>query len=131
MNERPTPESDDPINRIDIDCDDSCCTVYTYKDGEEFHGELVSKDFARRLERERDEAREQAEKVRAAFERCKLVNVTTATFWREDDEKMREAIREAHEALNYTLGDSVSFLRTTAIEKSEAALAKLQPFLDQ
>jgi hypothetical protein len=58
MNERPTPESDDPINRIDIDCDDSCCTVYTYKDGKEFHGELVSKDFARRLERERNEARE-------------------------------------------------------------------------
>jgi uncharacterized protein YdhG (YjbR/CyaY superfamily) len=61
-------------------------------------------EYARRLERERDEAREQV-----------------AT--------MREAIREAHEALSYILGDSVSFLRTTAIEKSEAALTKLQPFL--
>jgi hypothetical protein len=48
---------------------------------------------------------------------------------RERIAAMREAIREAHEALFYILGDSVTFLHNTAIEKSEIALAKLQPFL--
>jgi hypothetical protein len=95
MNERPTPETD----------------------GIEFHAmagmmppyNTVPADFARRLERERDEAREQTE-------------------------KMREAIREAHAALGQLdncrifCADSMD-IDNYATDDCDTARAKLQPFL--
>jgi hypothetical protein len=42
-----------------LDCDDSCCAVRVIwsSTGEEFTGDIVPAEFARRLERERDELR--------------------------------------------------------------------------
>lgn len=88
------------------------------------HPQFVFSDFARKLERERDEAREQVE-------------------------AMREAIKEAYEALTGCVDDSGELLAERGwwrdeprcgyqaryeetkqrIEDAEAALAKLQPFL--
>jgi len=78
--------------------------------------EVTAASFAESLERERDEAREQV----AA---------------------MREAIREAHEALDSALQEIAGYQECPGIEitkeddqkyiRIQDALAKLQPFLDQ
>ena len=63
MNERPTPETDARKELITMDCEDSVCGFYVYRDGAEYTGDLVDVEFARRLERERDEARDFAQKI--------------------------------------------------------------------
>ena len=56
MNDRPTPETDAQI--VTMECEDSCCAIYSKLNGSEFEGDVVPYDFARNLERERDELRE-------------------------------------------------------------------------
>lgn len=63
MNKRPTPETDAEVNEL--------VTSNTYN--------MVTASFARRLERERDEARDTAEK--AKIERIKA----TLRFWRKEE----------------------------------------------
>lgn len=87
--QRPTPETDAEVKRIQADQSIFVC--------EEFN---VLSDFTRNLERQRDEARQQLE-------------------------AMREAIKEAHEALEI----SSRSLHGSSYYKAQSALAKLQPFL--
>ena len=55
---RPTPDTDDEASVMTLDCDDSCVEIYIKRNGEYVEGDFVLGDFARKLERERDEARE-------------------------------------------------------------------------
>jgi len=58
-----TPETD--LQILSLDCEDSCCAIYVRNDsGKELDGDVVSADFARRLERERDAMREENRKLR-------------------------------------------------------------------
>lgn len=50
-----------------------------------------------RLERERDEAREQLAYVQAAFDRCKQVGAKTSQLWRNDYEDMAPTIARLQE----------------------------------
>jgi hypothetical protein len=103
MNERPTPETDSLHSGMLSACQDSA-----------IYGFML--EHARRLERERDEARERS----AA---------------------MREAIREAHAALAKTgrclsiwhnaSGSLCQTKDADAIADAELALTKLQPFLQE
>jgi phosphomannomutase len=52
-----TPETDAETTLMTLDCDDSCVEIYIKRDGKVVEGEFILADFARRLERERDEAR--------------------------------------------------------------------------
>ena len=102
MNERPTPETDAAQFEF--------CVGYE-RDGSSKTELFVEYDFARRLERERDEAREQ-------------------------NAAMREAIREAHEAIEEARA-AIAYEAGTwravdpCLPKSSSAITKLQPFLDQ
>jgi hypothetical protein len=60
-----TPETD-LQDDLFVDCDDSCASFWIIKasTGEEFTGDFVPADFARRLERERDQLREAIERAR-------------------------------------------------------------------
>jgi hypothetical protein len=53
-----TPETD-LEDDLFVDCDDSCASLWIIKasTGEEFTGDFVPAEFARRLERERDQLR--------------------------------------------------------------------------
>ena len=66
MSERPTPETD---------------AAYKYWPSE--NAELVDADFARRLERERDEARELADRYRVAYCSLKGDSVPTPFSWED------------------------------------------------
>ena len=55
---RPTPETDAESSAMALDCDDSCLEIYIKRDGSIVYGDIVLADFARKLEQERDEARE-------------------------------------------------------------------------
>lgn len=88
----PTPRTDEEVSHIRVDCDDSCCVVYFYRDGKEFDGDIVPADFARTLERE----------LRAEVER--LIHDKGATngrlqtqYW--EIQQLRAAIDAAEEAL--------------------------------
>lgn len=70
MSERPTPETDAEVNEL--------VTSNTYN--------MVTASFARRLERERDEAREAAEKAKA-YKRV----------MKEDNAKLRRELDEARD----------------------------------
>ena len=52
---QPTPET--ARNIVDIECEDSCCSVYVKLDGKEYVGDLVTIDIANKLERQRDQSR--------------------------------------------------------------------------
>ena len=56
MSDRPTPETDDEALSMDLYCDDAWATVYIKRGGWVVYGDFVLGDFARKLERERDEA---------------------------------------------------------------------------
>lgn len=75
-------------------------------------------NFARKLERERDSY---AAKLVAseAYEAGLLAERNEA----------RELARELRDALEYILGDSVSHLRNTAIERAQAAVTKAKEAL--
>ena len=52
-----TPRTEDRINRISIENEDSCCAIYVKIDGKESDCDLIDADFARQLERELAELR--------------------------------------------------------------------------
>lgn len=81
-------------------------------------GVKVPTEFARKLERERDSY---AAKLVAS-------EAYTAGLLAERDEA-RELARELRDALEYILGDSVSHLRNTAIERAQAAVTKAKEVL--
>jgi hypothetical protein len=49
-----TPETDMEASLLDVSCDDSCCAIYLEKNNVPVL-DVVDVEFARRLERERDE----------------------------------------------------------------------------
>jgi hypothetical protein len=118
MNERPTPETDTETVTTD------------YLTGEP----VVPAAFARRLERERDALREELEDWRNAAKGAE--NPHPAAHMAA----MKEAIREAHSALNNAAGklanpygicqDQTSDEYAAGLD-CENALTKLKPFLDQ
>lgn len=129
-NELPTPETDA-----------ASMPWYGNKDA-------VQGDFARKLERERDEAQAKLSTVYRWIERNHpdgFIDSQThsqnleriADAWHDKIEAMREAIQEAHAALDgclkYMLG--VSFcnldLECETMDSAHHALAKLQPFIKQ
>lgn len=118
MNERPTPETDAVIEV----CSDG---------SNEFHGEWVNADFARRLECERDEARTTAGGfiVKEHQQRSKIAEKDAQIA------EMREAVKDADAALRgclkYMLGLPMpgSDLECEVVDDAHHALAKLKPFL--
>lgn len=56
MNNKPTPVTDEEALLMNLDCDDSCATVYIKRGGLVVYGDFVLGDFARKLERELAEA---------------------------------------------------------------------------
>lgn len=85
-------------------------------------------NLARKLERERDEARNELENLKAcAVHSCHADCQRPACKARRENKAMREAIKEAHKfALdilhNYECGIEIDL-------KCKTALAKLQPFI--
>jgi hypothetical protein len=79
-----------------------------------YAGPGVHANFARKLERERDEARDRAESKHGLW----MAELSRVTELEKQLEAMREAIREAHACLD-----------ARASELIESALAKLQPLL--
>lgn len=67
----PTPRTEDRINRISIENEDSCCSIYVKIDGAESDCDLIDADFARQLERE-------------------LAELRAATAWREISEAPKD-----------------------------------------
>lgn len=63
MSDRHTPETDDEAISMDMYCDDTWATVYIKRGGCVVYGDFVLGDFARKLERERDEALEKYDKL--------------------------------------------------------------------
>jgi len=59
----PTPRTDAETTLMTLDCDDSCVEIYLKRDGKVVEGDFVLADFARKLERERDEARAQLYRI--------------------------------------------------------------------
>lgn len=133
---RPTPETEAETKRIK-DALDSACT-----EGDWPAPVLsVSADFARNLERERDEARAI---VSACMSAMPVGNIQTHTpenlaarigalaaalaAETSENEAMREAIKEAH-ALCKESERTHSFDGEHAIDCVQSVLAKLQPFL--
>jgi DNA repair exonuclease SbcCD ATPase subunit len=133
MNERPTPETDTNVGEWDEG-----------KFWDHPKGRIVEADFARKLERERDEALEtvkqysrQIEKVkdeareskdrisqRAEAIRCELVESEKKI------EAMRTAIRDADAALrSISAHDGPGFPHGTCCNIAGQALATLQPFI--
>ena len=55
VNDNPTPETDAEAVLMNLDCDDSCATVYIERGECVVYGDFVLGDFARKLERERDD----------------------------------------------------------------------------
>lgn len=104
--------------------------------------ETIAPDFARQLERELNDARAELAHWKANHDN--QVKIKSTLIQRpdlgdrapriqkliEENETMREAIREAHEAIQYILEDSVTFLRNSNIEKAQSALTKLHPYTE-
>jgi chromosome segregation ATPase len=62
-----TPETDKSL--LWLSCDDSCCRIYVQDSNEnDVDCDIVSADFARRLERERDDARKENAEMRSTLE---------------------------------------------------------------
>lgn len=130
MNTRPTPETD-----------------AARQDGYTFEAEDLRPaiDFARKLERERDEAREELGELKRDL--SALLNslphgAHDATEGVGIIRTMREAIKEAHEALDAfkmpdwsdltDIGGGTLFsptLKVQNVKDARSALAKLQPFM--
>jgi hypothetical protein len=60
---KPTPETDAETYLTTLDCDDSCVDIYLKRGDKAVEGDFVLADFARKLERERDEARSQLYRI--------------------------------------------------------------------
>lgn len=107
---RPTPETD--IETLN---------VYISFDELEFipekNGELVKADFARKLERERDELREKIIRIKKSHEETE----------REEIESMREAIKETCIVFK-TLSED-QYAPAYYQNVCDNAITKLQPFL--
>lgn len=56
MSYTPTPKTDSEAELTLIDCDDSCIDIYVKRDSKIVYGDIVLADFARKLERELNEA---------------------------------------------------------------------------
>lgn len=52
---RPTPETDARTSQITVQSEDEYCSVEVTLNGEKYDGDIVDADFARNLERQRDE----------------------------------------------------------------------------
>jgi hypothetical protein len=48
-----TPITEAALERIALDCDDSCLPIYVYVDGKEYTGGAIDADTARKLELDR------------------------------------------------------------------------------
>ena len=113
-NERPTPETDA-----------ASMSWYGNKDA-------VQGDFARKLERERDEARSLLAQYSAEREH----NAMQALAHKADADSMRDAIKEAHGAISQCLKYmlklplSGSDAECEVMDDAHHALRKLQPFLN-
>jgi hypothetical protein len=102
MNERPTPETDALSGNL-LDANNELPEYF------EFHknGCFVDSDFARRLERERDEAREQVAAMREAINELQNIADAKPSTW----------------------GEMADQFLPWAQNRARHALAKLQPFL--
>lgn len=121
MNERPTPETDEQING-------KPCTRFAIMAGDSLRDALVPSEFARKLERERDEARKDLAEERHAWEKEREDWQADYAAVATENKAMREAIKEAHQAIKAVpIEYDPRFFR--AGKWSEEALAKLQPFL--
>lgn len=126
--EIPTPRTDAEARLMSLDCDDSCVEIYIKRDGKTIEGDFVDADFARQLERETIALQSQlddltARSIHTCGDHCQRPNCVR----RRENEKMREAIREASKVLmdilkNYECGGLID-------SKCEATLAKLAPFI--
>ena len=122
MSNRPTPETDAAW---------AAAKELRHENGSPAHGWAAMDmcNFARERERERDSY---AAKLVAseAYEAGLLAERDEA---REQLEAMREAIKEASEAILYLLMVSTGYLKRSGdkdiVEDARAALTKLQPFL--
>ena len=84
MSERPTPETDEEALLMDHYCDDTWATVYIKRGGWVVYGDFVLGDFARKLERERDEAREVIREIWQSGDAFLLhVDQETINRWRK------------------------------------------------
>ena len=117
--QRPTPETD----AAEINLGSACG---------QFSEWYVKPDFARKLEHERDEARERAESKHGLW----MAELSRVTGLEKQLEAMREAIKEACEALkaisrstDYAGDHGSAMVATKDAITAKTALAKLQPFL--
>lgn len=120
MNEQPTPETDaqcyDCTYRGDMGGTFTACPGKN-----DPYGDHVSADFARKLERERDEARAKLARIH------RLVGVAEQAK-QEELGAMREAIKEAYTDIAFTIHNH-NLDGETALERAALALAKLKPFI--
>lgn len=110
MNERPTPETDAEVKDFDA--------PWLY---------YVNADFARKLERERDQAQKDLAEERHSWEKEREDWQADYAAVGSENKAMREAIKEAHKFAmdilrNYECGIEIDL-------KCEAVIAKLKPFL--
>lgn len=120
MNTRPTPETDAHTGYFGIDS-------------------AVNADFARQLERERDEAREalttmaklnrsisESRKAHEKnFRRSEVLQLEAA----KKIEEMRVAIQDAHLALSEVMSRSTPYVQSRHVVRMSESLSKLQPLL--
>ena len=71
---RPTPETDAEARLMVLDCDDSCLEVYIKRDGKSIYDDIVLSNFARKLERERDELREAIRESLSELQKSRFVH---------------------------------------------------------
>lgn len=126
MNERPTPETDAAL--LNSDCTYNCGHGF-YKDAKQVawgnEGIVVLADFARKLERERDEAREDLAEERHAWEKEREDWQADYAAVSIENKAMRAAIRDAHRLVHWLYCNSVGLQHRTA----SSALATLAPFV--
>ena len=69
----PTPRTDERIQTIRIENEDSCCAIYVKIGDNDYDGALIDADFACQLERELDEANAKIERLRQELSTIKLI----------------------------------------------------------
>lgn len=129
--QRPTPETD--AQCYDCEYQGDMGGKFTASAGKlRADGDHVPADFARKLERERDEARERAESKHGLW----MAELSRVTGLEKQLEAMREAIKEACEALkaisrstDYAGDHGSAMVATKDAITAKTALAKLQPYI--
>ncbi len=123
-----TPETD-LEDDLFVDCDDSCASFWIIKSStsEEFTGDFVPAEFARRLERERDQAQYLVKTLSAKCDKIeadKEYNAQLVREFRSERDQLRAINAELLEALDFMYNGSPEKDQTERLAQVRKSLAK-------